>query len=105
MRFLIRFVIPILLVFVTASVFYALLSVRKIAFDNALRGGFFSAMFLEAARHLFTIYVASVATEFGAIYGPLSSFVIFLLWVYYAACIFLIGAEFVCIRELSGRRP
>jgi len=81
------------------------LSVRKIAFDNALRGGFFSAIFLEAARHLFTIYVASVATEFGAVYGPLSSFVIFLLWVYYAACIFLIGAEFVCIRELSGRRP
>ncbi len=102
--FLIRFVIPMLLVFVTASVFYALLPIRKIAFRNALRGGLFTAIFLEAARHLFTVYVASVATEFGAIYGPLSSFVIFLLWVYYAACIFLVGAELVCVRELSGRR-
>ncbi|MHB8773338.1 MAG: YihY/virulence factor BrkB family protein [Syntrophales bacterium] len=101
--FLIRFVIPMLLVFVTASVFYALLPVRRIAFRNALRGGLFTAVFLEAARHLFTIYVASVATEFGAIYGPLSSFVIFLLWVYYAACIFLIGAEIVCTRELSTK--
>ena len=72
MSFLIRFVIPVFLVFVIASVFYALLPVRRIAFRNALRGGFFTAIFLEAARHLCTIYVASIATEFGAIYGPLS---------------------------------
>jgi membrane protein len=102
--FLIRFAIPIFLVFVTAAVLYALLPVRKVALHNALCGGFFTAIFLEAARHLFTIYVVSVATEFGTIYGPLSSFVIFLLWVYYAACIFLIGAEIVCTLEFSGRR-
>lgn len=102
--FLIRFVIPVFLVFVTATVFYVLLPVRKIALHNALRGGFFTAVFLEAARHLFTIYVVSIATEVGTIYGPLSSFVIFLLWVYYASCIFLIGAEIVCTLEFSERR-
>ena len=100
--FLIRFVIPIFLVFVTAAVFYKLMPVRKIALRDALYGGLFTAVFLETARHLFTIYVVSVATEIGAIYGPLSSFVIFLLWVYYAACIFLIGAEIVCTRRLSA---
>ncbi|HAM51008.1 MAG TPA: hypothetical protein DCP92_10095 [Nitrospiraceae bacterium] len=31
----------------------------------------------------------------GTIYGPLSAFVIFLLWVFYSSCIFLIGAEVV----------
>jgi membrane protein len=103
-RFLIRFVIPIFLVFVTASVFYVLLPVRRIALRNALRGGLFTAAFLEAARHLFTIYVVSIASQVGAIYGPLSSFVIFLLWVYYASCIFLIGAEIVCTLEFSERR-
>jgi membrane protein len=102
--FLIRFVIPIFLVFITATLLYALLPVRHIALRDALRGGFFTAIFLEAARHLFTIYVVSVATEFGAIYGPLSSFVIFLLWVYYAVCIFLIGAEIVCTLDVSERR-
>lgn len=101
---LIRFFIPISLVFVTATLLYALLPVRHVALRDALRGGFFTAIFLEAARHLFTIYVVSVATEFGTIYGPLSSFVIFLVWVYYAACIFLIGAEIVCTLDVSGRR-
>ena len=103
-RLLIRFVIPICIVFLTASVLYALLPIKRVAFRNAMRGGFFTAIFLEAARHLFTIYIISVATEVGAIYGPLSSFVIFLLWVYYAACIFLIGAEIVCVLETSERR-
>ena len=101
--FLIRFVIPIFLVFVTATVFYKLLPVRKIALHHALRGGFFTAVFLEAARHLFTIYVVSIAAKFGSVYGPLSSFVIFLLWVYYATCIFLVGAEIVCTLEFSER--
>jgi membrane protein len=100
---LIRFVIPVFLVFVIASVFYTLLPVRKIAVRNALSGGLFTTIFLEGARHLFTIYIVSIATEVGAIYGPLSSFVIFLLWVYYAACIFLIGAEIVCTLEYAGR--
>jgi membrane protein len=100
----VRFVIPVCLVFVIASAFYLLLPIRKIAPRNALWGGFFTALFLEAARHLFTLYVVSVATDFGAIYGSLSSFVIFLLWVYYAACIFLVGAEIVCTLEFSARR-
>ncbi len=101
---LVRFVIPMCLVFVIASAFYLLLPIRKISLRNALWGAFFTAIFLEAARHLFTLYVVSVATDFGAIYGPLSSFVIFLLWVYYAACIFLVGAEIVCTLEFSARR-
>lgn len=31
----------------------------------------------------------------GTIYGPLSAFMIFLLWVFYSSCIFLVGAKFV----------
>jgi len=39
----------------------------------------------------FTIYVVKVAKP-GTIYGPLSAFVLFLLWVFYSSCIFLVGA-------------
>jgi membrane protein len=101
--FLMRFVIPVFLVFITAAILYALLPVKKITLCNALCGGVFTALLLEAARHLFNLYVINVATQIGAIYGPLSSFVIFLLWIYYAACIFLIGAEIVCTLEVSPR--
>jgi membrane protein len=93
--FLIRFVMPVLLVFLTTSLLYALIPVKKIALRHALYGGVFTALLLEAARQLFNLYVVNIATQIGAVYGPLSSVVIFLLWIYYAACIFLIGAEIV----------
>jgi membrane protein len=93
--FLIRFVIPVFLVFIIATILYKLMPVKKTAFRNSLWGGFFTAIFLEVARHFFTLYVVNAAGRFGTIYGSLSSVVIFLLWVFYAACIFLIGAEIV----------
>jgi membrane protein len=102
--FLIRFVIPVFLVFITATIIYALLPVKKITLRNALYGGVFTALLLEAARHLFNLYVVNIATQIGSIYGPLSGFVIFLLWIYYAACIFLIGAEIVCTLDASSER-
>jgi uncharacterized BrkB/YihY/UPF0761 family membrane protein len=41
-----------------------------------------------------TWYVGTIV-NFGTIYGPLSAFFVFLLWVFYSSCIFLIGAEMV----------
>ena len=49
---------------------------------------------LEVAKHIFTWYVRSVV-ELGKIYGPLTAFISFLLWVFYSSSIFLIGAEIV----------
>jgi YihY family inner membrane protein len=100
--FLIRFVIPVLLVFLTTSILYTLIPVKKIALRHAFCGGAFTASLLEVARHLFNFYIINVATQIGAIYGPLSSVVIFLLWIYYAACIFLVGAEIVRILNVPS---
>jgi membrane protein len=101
--FLVRFVIPVLLVIVVNAFLYKFLPAAKVSLRNALRGAFFTAFFLEAARHLFTLYVVYAAGQYGAVYGPLSTFVIFLLWVFYSACIFLIGAEIVRNLEANGR--
>jgi membrane protein len=92
--FLIRFVIPLFLVFLIVMVLYLVLPRKMVTFVHAVWGAFFTAIFLEAAKHLFTIYVVHVM-RLGTIYGPLSAFVIFLLWVFYSSCIFLIGAELV----------
>ncbi|MCL4492620.1 MAG: YihY/virulence factor BrkB family protein [Nitrospirae bacterium] len=99
--FLIRFVVPFVLVFLTATTLYGLLPLRKVRIGHALSGALFTAILLEAAKHLFTLYVVKVA-RLGTIYGPLSAFVIFLLWIYYSSCIFLIGAGFV--HNLEGIR-
>ncbi|MBI5604382.1 MAG: YihY/virulence factor BrkB family protein [Deltaproteobacteria bacterium] len=100
--FFIKFVMPVFVIFIVASFLYKFLPGKKVSLRHAFRGAFFTSVFLEIARHLFTLYVITAAAQYGAIYGSLSTFVIFLLWVFYSACIFLIGAEIVC--NLSSAR-
>ena len=97
----IGFVIPFILMFVTVCTTYILLPKKRVRLTDAFSGALFTAVFLEVAKHLFTFYVLHVF-KLGTIYGPLSAFVIFLLWVYYSSCIFLIGAEVVYNQETRG---
>lgn len=91
--FFIRFVIPLVLMFTTMTTAYVLFLPKKgVKISHAAAGALFAALFLETAKHLFTFYVMNVF-RLGTIYGPLSAFVIFLLWVFYSMSIFLIGAE------------
>lgn len=92
--FLIGYVIPFFIVFLTLSVLYIFLPKTKVKASYAFKGALFTTVFLEIVKHLFTWYVGTVA-KLGTIYGPLTAFVVFLLWVYYSSCIFLIGAEIV----------
>jgi len=101
--FFIRFVIPFLFVFLIMMILYLFLPRKMVKFRHAVSGALFTTILLEAAKHIFTIYAVKVAM-FGTIYGPLSAFVIFLLWMYYSACIFLIGAEVVHNLSASGAR-
>lgn len=100
--FLIAFVVPLILVFLTAIALYILLPVKKVRLKHAVQGAIFTAVLLEAAKYFFTFYVVEVA-KFGAIYGSLSAFVIFLLWIFYSSCIFLIGAEIVHNKGNAGK--
>lgn len=66
-----------------------------------MAGALFTAVFLESAKYVFTLYAIFKISQLGNIYGPLTTVVIFLLWIFYAACIFLIGAEFVRNLEIN----
>jgi len=99
--FLIRFVVPFVFVSLVVMTLYLLLPRKMVKFKHAVSGALFTSIFLEAAKHIFTLYVVKVSM-LGTVYGPLSAFVIFLLWMYYSACIFLIGAEVV--HNLSASR-
>ncbi len=91
---IIGFALPFILVLLTVTMIYMLMPKTRVRFADAFKGAFFATVLLEAAKHLFTWYVGTVA-QFGRIYGPLSAFVVFLLWVFYTSSIFLIGAEVV----------
>lgn len=99
--FIIGYVVPFLMVFFTITVMYIFFPKTNVKIRNAFAGSLFATIFLEIAKHVFTWYVGSVI-KFGTIYGPLTAFVVFLLWIFYSSCIFLIGAEMV--HNLSTRR-
>ncbi len=92
--FIIKYIVPFILAFVTISTLYIILPKRRIRWRNALAGALFATVFHEGAKHIFTFYVVKVV-KLGTVYGPLSAFIIFLLWGFYSSCIFLIGAETV----------
>ena len=92
--FMIRFVLPFIGILFAATAIYGLLPKTKVKISAAFKGALFTTVFLEVAKYVFTWYVATFM-HFGKIYGPLTAFVLFLLWIFYSSCIFLIGAELV----------
>jgi membrane protein len=90
----IRFALPFLGVLFAVTGIFRLMPKARVTLSAAFQGALFTAVFLEAAKYFFTWYAASIM-QFGKIYGSLTAFVLFLLWMFYASCIFLIGAELV----------
>jgi membrane protein len=102
--YLLQFTVPFLMVWFTITVMYIFFPTINVKIFHALSGALFAAVFLEIAKHIFTWYVGTVV-QFGTIYGPLTAFFVFLLWVFYSSCIFLIGAEVVHnLSELKTKR-
>jgi membrane protein len=99
--FLLQFAVPFLMVWFTITVMYIFFPTINVKISPALSGALFAAVFLEIAKHIFTWYVGTVV-QFGTFYGPLTAFVVFLLWVFYSSCIFLIGSEVV--HNLSAQK-
>jgi membrane protein len=98
---LIQYVAPLFLAFLIMMVLYYFLPSKRVKLVHAAASSFLTSLFLESAKHLFAVYVIHI-TRLGTIYGPLSAFAIFMLWVFYSSCIFLIGAEVV--RNLGDTR-
>jgi membrane protein len=56
-------------------------------------GALLSAVLFEAAKTVFVIYLNHFSS-FDRIYGSIASIIVLLVWVFYSAYIFLLGAEF-----------
>lgn len=90
----IKYVAPFLLVLGVFTTIYTVMPRVKVRLKDAFMGSLFVTVLWEVAKHIFTWYVKNVI-HFGTIYGSLSTFILFLLWIYYLCCIFLLGGEFV----------
>ncbi len=89
-----RYIAPFLLVLSTFTAVYKIVPQVKVSLQDAFAGSLLVTVLWELAKHLFTWAVKNAA-YIGTIYGSLTTFILFLLWMYYLSCIFLLGGEFV----------
>jgi membrane protein len=82
---------------------YKFLPNRRIRWRTALLGALSAGLLLELAKAAFAAYIKSFNP--GGLYtGTLAVFVIVVFWVYYAACVFILGGEVAQVYELRRTR-
>jgi len=69
----------------------------------AVTGALLAAMLWEVAKQAFRIYIRQLAV-YDQIYGPLSVLVVFVMFVYYSASVFVFGAAYVASLESRRRQ-
>ena len=82
---------------------YKYLPNRKIRWQTAFIASMFTSILLEVAKRVFGLYV----TRFnpGSLYtGTLAALVILVIWLYYAALIFILGGEVAQVYDLRRVR-
>jgi membrane protein len=73
-----------------------------VRFKNALVGGAVAAVLFAVGRHLFGLYLTHAGTA--GSFGAAGSLAVLMMWLYFSAAVFLIGAEVTAILEPS-RQP
>jgi membrane protein len=74
------------------AVMYKILPDAVVRWSDVWVGAGFTAFLFTVGKTLIALYLAY--TSIGSAYGAAGSLVVFLIWVYYSAQIFLVGAEF-----------
>jgi membrane protein len=89
---LINFGLSFGLVSVLFAGLYKILPNKNLAWRDVIVGAFITAALFEAGQVLIALYLSRVI--YANVYGAAAGVIVLLVWVYYAAQIFLFGAEF-----------
>lgn len=90
---LIGLVAPVLLILVAFWVIYKVVPNRPVTWREALPGALVAALLWTVLRFGFTWYATSVA-NYESAFGPISTGITLLVFLYFASVIVLLGAEF-----------
>jgi membrane protein len=85
--------VPILLIFLAFWVIYKVVPNRPVRWLEVLPGAVVAALLWTALRFGFTWYATSIA-NYDSAFGPLSTGITLLVFLYFASVIVLLGAEF-----------
>jgi len=97
---LVSFFIPLIVVFLSLSLFYRLAPRRPTRFTEVWAAALCATALLQAAESLFVIYLENFST-FNAVYGIFGGIMALLMWIYLSGCIFIFGAC-LCAAQAEG---
>jgi membrane protein len=102
---LINVIVSYVLVAFMFAAIYKILPDRHLEWRNVILGGMITAFLFNIGKFLISFYLGTSAI--GSTYGAAGSLVIILLWIYYSAQLFLLGAEFTKAHayHYHGYRP
>ncbi len=98
------FLISLLVVFLSLSLFYKLAPRQSTRFSQVWVAALAVTVLLQAAENLFVIYLNNFAT-LNALYGTFGGIMALLLWIYLSGCIFIFGACLCAAQAEVGAAP
>ncbi|MGH2358850.1 MAG: YihY/virulence factor BrkB family protein, partial [Candidatus Limnocylindria bacterium] len=87
------FVLPLVLIFVAFWVIYRVVPNRQVTFREVLPGAVVATALWTLLRIGFTYYATNIA-RYDSAFGPISTGITLLVFLYFASVIVLLGAEF-----------
>jgi len=96
-----NFGITAVLVMVLFALLYRILPDARVAWKDVWRGAAMTALLFSTGKTLIGLYLGHTSPS--SPFGAAGSVVVFLLWVYYSAQIFLFGAEFTEVYAVARR--
>jgi membrane protein len=96
-----NFVLTAALVMVLFALLYRILPDARVAWQDVWRGATITALLFSTGKTLIGLYLGHTSSS--SPFGAAGSVVLFLLWVYYSAQIFLFGAEFTEVFAVARR--
>lgn len=89
---IVDFVVSTALIGFMFGAIYKVLPDRPIAWRDVVVGALVTALLFEGGKYLIALYIGQ--SDVAATYGAAGALIVLLLWIYYTAQIFLLGAEF-----------
>jgi Ca2+-transporting ATPase len=86
-----NFFIPLVVVFLSLSLFYKLAPRRLTRFSEVWAAALSATVLLRTGESLFVVYLERFAT-LNAVYGAFGGIMALLLWIYLSGCIIIFGA-------------
>jgi membrane protein len=99
----VNFILSVVLIGVLFAAIYKVLPDTQIAWRDVAVGALVTSLLFTIGKSLIGLYLGH--SNIASSYGGAGAFVIVLLWIYYSAQIFLLGAEFTHVyAEAHGSR-